>query len=315
MASAEEIRTANVRYHDAAAASYDAKWSIGFDGAGQRRMVGKLAKAIGRSRPPRFRKALEIGAGTGYFSLNLLRAGLVEELVATDISPGMLEELQATAARHELAVRTLTCEAASLPFDDASFDLVLGHAVLHHLPDLEAAFAEFRRVLAPGGTLVFCGEPSRHGHRLARLPKRVGLIIAPVWRALLRAPRRRHDDVQAGEDWGLEALVDVHSFSPGELSRLAAAAGFEEVRVSGEELTANWFGWVARTLESTAPTGELPFAWYLFALRGYLALEALDRRLLEPHLPPAAFYNLLLCARAPSAASAAERPLAAAAAR
>ena len=52
-------------------------------------MLGKLRKALGHE-PRRYRRALEIGAGTGYFTLNLLRAGVTREAVAADISPGML---------------------------------------------------------------------------------------------------------------------------------------------------------------------------------------------------------------------------------
>ena len=51
-------------------------------------------------------------------------------------------------------VQTAPADAERLPFADASFDLVLGHAVLHHIPDLRRAFAEFERVLAPGGTIA-----------------------------------------------------------------------------------------------------------------------------------------------------------------
>src|SRR5205085_2813205 len=110
-------------------------------------------------------RSLEIGAGTGYFTLNLLLAGVIEEAVATDISRGMLDELERSAGRLGLSVETACCDASALPFEDGSFDIVFGHAVLHHLPDLDAAFAEFRRVLRPGGTVVFCGEPSLYGDR------------------------------------------------------------------------------------------------------------------------------------------------------
>ena len=83
------------------------------------------------------------------------------------------------------------------------------------------------------------------------------------------------------------------------LSKHARAAGFADVRVSGEELAASLFGWTNRALEATAEPSEVPWLWRQYAYRGYLALQALDRTLLEPRLPAAVFYNLLVSARAP----------------
>ena len=77
-------------------------------------------------------------------------------------------------------------------------------------------------------------------------------------------------------------------------------AGLERVRVRGEQLVAGLFGWVNRTLESTAEPTGVPWAWRVYAQRGYLVLQAVDRSLLEPRLPPAFFYNLLVSARAPA---------------
>jgi ubiquinone/menaquinone biosynthesis C-methylase UbiE len=295
--SAAEIKDVNARYHDVAAADYDRKWGISYGAQGRAQVLGKLTRALGEDCE-RFGHALEIGAGTGYFTLNLLRAGVVESAVATDISQGMLDELSASARRLGLDVGTACCEAERLPFPDESFDLVFGHAVLHHLPDLDAAFREFRRVLRPGGRLAFCGEPSRHGDRLAAVPKRAALAVAPAWRRAVRArPRVEPADLDAAREHGLEHVVDVHAFTPGELSRVARAAGFAEVRVSGEELVAGWFGWVNRTLESTADAEAIPRLWFQWAYHGYLALKVLDTRVLERRLPPAIFYNLLVSAR------------------
>ena len=199
-----------------------------------------------------------------------------------------------------LAVETVACEASSLPFDDGCFDLVFGHAVLHHLPDLAGAFREFRRVLRPGGVVAFCGEPSRYGDRISNVPKRGALAVAPVWRALLGAsPRGNGNGAAPGEEDRLEQIVDVHAFTPGDLSRFATAAGFADVRVSGEELAASLFGWANRTLEATAEPSDVPWAWRVYAYRGYLLLQTLDRSLLEPRLPAALFYNLLVSARSP----------------
>ena len=147
-----------------------------------------MAKALGGWPESSFGEALEIGSGTGYFSLNLLQLGLIGRLVATDISPGMLGELAATARRLGLEVQTEATDAERLPFKDESFDLVFGHAVLHHLPDrpgdlvraLPSAAAGWhagvlRRALPLRGP---AGGGPKHGAQL----------VAPVWRLLLRAP-------------------------------------------------------------------------------------------------------------------------------
>jgi SAM-dependent methyltransferase len=296
-ATAEEIRAVNERYHDGAAHGYDAKWGIDFGEIGRGQVLGKVRKALGH-RPERYARALEIGAGTGYFTLNLLQAGVVVDAVCTDISPGMLETLAANARALQLDVETVVTDAEALPFADESFDLVLGHAVLHHLPNLRRAFSELHRVTRPGGTILFAGEPSRHGDRLAAVPKAAATRAAPVWRALMRARPAAAGHSDGGRDnHELERFVDVHAFTPDELRSYAREAGFDAVRVRGEELLANWFGWANRTLEATADPGSVPWAWRQYAYRGYLFLQEVDRRLLEPRLPPAVFYNLVLSAR------------------
>jgi ubiquinone/menaquinone biosynthesis C-methylase UbiE len=296
----EEIRDVNTRYHDVAADHYDSKWGIDFGGLGLDQVTAKVHKALA-GKPVHYPRSLEIGSGTGYFTLNLLRAGLIGEATCSDISPGMLATLQANALSLGLEVETVSADAERLPFADASFDLVLGHAVLHHIPDLPRAFAEFERVLAPGGTLLFAGEPSRYGDRLASVPKRAAGAVAPLWRRAIRARPRGWAGIgsDGAADAALEGVVDVHAFAPTELSRLAREAGFSEVRVTGEELLANWFGWTNRTLEATAEPSDVPWAWRQYAYRGYLLLQELDRRLLESRLPAAIFYNLMISARKP----------------
>jgi hypothetical protein len=56
-----------------------------------------------------------------------------------------------------------------------------------------------------------------------------------------------------------------------------------------------------RTVESSAEPESVPFGWRRFAFRSYLALQRVDTRVLEPHLPAELFYNLLVSARKPSA--------------
>jgi hypothetical protein len=76
--------------------------------------------------------------------------------------------------------------------------------------------------------------------------------------------------------------------------------GFEERRVGGEELLANAWGWGLRTVESSAEPESVPWGWRSFAFRSYIALQKVDTRVLEPHLPAELFYNLLASGRKPA---------------
>jgi hypothetical protein len=158
-------------------------------------------------------------------------------------------------------------------------------------------------VLAPGGTLFFAGEPSRRGDRIAAVPKRAAVRAAPLWRRAMRArpapEGNRHGTTAQPEDHALEGMVDVHAFVPDDLDGHARAAGLTDVQVRGEELLANWFGWFNRTLEASANPADIPMPWIQYAYRGYIALQEVDRRVLEPRLPPEIFYNLMLAARKP----------------
>ena len=270
-ATHEHIRDVNTRYHDAAAGSYDAKWGIDFGETGQQQVAAKLRRTLGGKLPEPFGDALEIGAGTGYFSLNLASQGLIRNLTATDISPGMLKSLASTAKDLGIKVRTVVTDAENLPFPDESFDVVLGHAVLHHIPDLDKAFSEFFRVLKPGGMIVFCGEPSRYGDRLAAVPKRTGFFVAPAWRRLVGADALTHTaEEMADDEHSLEPEVDVHAFVPADLRAIPPRSGFEHTRVRGEELVANVWGWGMRSMESSAAPDSIPWRWRNFAYKSYL---------------------------------------------
>ena len=112
----DQILDVNRRYHDVAAADYDAKWGISFGEIGRHQVLGKVTKLLGE-RPGPFARSLEIGSGTGYFSLNLMQAGVIGAATCTDISPGMLETLEATRSARarggDGGVRRI-----ELPFDD-----------------------------------------------------------------------------------------------------------------------------------------------------------------------------------------------------
>ncbi len=108
-------------------------------------LVGALA--------PRPARALDLGCGAGHLGFAL--APLVGALVALDPSPGMLAQVAEQARSRGLGnLETVRGGAERLPFADASFDLVATRYSAHHWTDLDAAMAELRRVLVPGGHLL-----------------------------------------------------------------------------------------------------------------------------------------------------------------
>ena len=61
------------------------------------------------------------------------------------------------------------------------------------------------------------------------------------------------------DDHSLEGMVDVHAFVPSDLRLARRGGGLHAVRVQGEELLANWFGWFNRTLEATPDPEDIPW--------------------------------------------------------
>lgn len=98
---------------------------------------------------------IEVGSA-GCWSARRLRerAGVV---IATDISPN-LYQAQAILP-HVAHFDRVLCDMTVMPFRDAMADFVFGVATIHHLDALEPAFAQFHRVLKPGGRAVFFEEP------------------------------------------------------------------------------------------------------------------------------------------------------------
>src|SRR6476620_514900 len=194
-ASAEDVeraygdtKLAQVLYHDWEAATYDDKWYISFHERCNAYARDRFAAITGMPEPLPYGVALELGAGTGFFSLNLKLAGVLDEVHVTDISPGMVEAAKANAERLGFAVEGRVADAERIPYDDNTFDVVVGHAVIHHIPDVEAAFGEMLRVLKPGGRFVVAGEPTTIGDWYAR---RLGRLTWNATTTITRLPPLR----------------------------------------------------------------------------------------------------------------------------
>ena len=149
-------------------ARWDARVPEAFDPSCHRAVPGR------RSLPPRLlaaasdflgelrgQRVVELGCGLGDLSLELARAGA--RVTAIDLSPRSIDYLRRRAASADVAdaIETHVAAAERLPLFDESFDLALGHGVLHCIrPELGAP--ELHRVLRPGGRALF-SEPLREG--------------------------------------------------------------------------------------------------------------------------------------------------------
>jgi SAM-dependent methyltransferase len=117
---------------------------------------------------------IEIGGGTG---ANLRFYGpAVESLTMTEPEPAMLRNLQRRIREHRPATKVLRTPAEDLPFDDHTFDVAVSTLVLCGVDDQPRALRELRRVLRPGGRLLFIehvrsGDPGR-----ARLQDRMNWL-------------------------------------------------------------------------------------------------------------------------------------------
>lgn len=100
---------------------------------------------------PEATRVLELAAGTGVLTREVLAAAPTADVVATDFNAAMVDLGQRTVP----AAQWQQADAMHLPFDAAAFDIVCCQFGVMFFPDKAAAFAEARRVLDPGGVLLF----------------------------------------------------------------------------------------------------------------------------------------------------------------
>jgi SAM-dependent methyltransferase len=166
-------------------------------------------------------RALEYGCGPGSRAFHLARAGA--QVVGIDISPVAIEQATQRGREEGLSDRLefKVMDAEHLDFPDASFDLVCGSGILHHL-SLERSYAELARVLKPSGAGVFT-EPLGHNPAINAYRNRT-----PTLRTVDEHPLLMRDLELAGRFFG---EVQTRFFT---LCSLAAIAlrdrpGFERV--------------------------------------------------------------------------------------
>lgn len=96
---------------------------------------------------------LDYGCGPGHDLVGFVTYANARRVVGADVSSSSLAEAEKRLALHGGGAQLVRLDPAAsrLPFDDASFDYIHSSGVLHHVPDLQAILAEFRRILKPGG--------------------------------------------------------------------------------------------------------------------------------------------------------------------
>ena len=171
-------------------------------------MYAPLAKALVRAAPAGTldgQAVLDIGAGTGVAGRAALAAG-AKRVVSVDLARNMLRRCGAD-------LHPLAADAASLPFRDGSFDLVLAAFSLSHLPDLAAGLTEIRRTGRALAASAFSPQWTHPAKDAVDATLAASGYRPPDWHDWLKA----HGESAAGD--------------PARLAAQATAAGFTGVSV------------------------------------------------------------------------------------
>jgi ubiquinone/menaquinone biosynthesis C-methylase UbiE len=183
--------------YDPIGASMERRWM----GGRRRRLLAEARGAV-----------LEIGGGTG---ANISHYRDVDRVIVAEPDPFMRKRLGQKLEDTRVPVEVSAAGAETLPFPDGSFDTVVSTLVLCSVPDQASALDEVRRVLRPGGRLLFI-EHVRAAGSMARWQDR----IEPLWRRLLGGCHPNRDTVAAIEEAGFEIETFERFYPPDPLSGL-----------------------------------------------------------------------------------------------
>ena len=141
-------------------------------------------------------RVLEIGPGSGYFSVELARAVSAGQLVLLDLQPEMLDKARRKLRAFSNVGYAASDAARSIPYPDGHFDVITMVAVLGEIPDREGCLREVSRVLQSGGVLAI--------HEHIPDPDRIPL---PELRALLEQAGFRLTR-RLGPGWNFTAFFE-----------------------------------------------------------------------------------------------------------
>jgi ubiquinone/menaquinone biosynthesis C-methylase UbiE len=231
--SPDELQLA---FHEFECHTYDERFGISHDEHSARQAAREARDLLGDEV---FDRVLDVGCGTGYLGLGLAAEGQAHQVHLCDLSPGMLGRARDNAESMGVDAILTRATAADLPYDDDTFDAVVTRGVLHHLHDVPAALAEWRRVVKPGGPVLALSEPTPWADTVGGATARTvlgGLKAARRIAAGIGRPLSHHseDEQQTHEFWDLVAMAaNLHTFHPDELRELGERAGFRTTTVRG----------------------------------------------------------------------------------
>jgi ubiquinone/menaquinone biosynthesis C-methylase UbiE len=253
-------------FHDHECHYYDERFAIVHDQRSARHARRDVERLLAGPIDPRW-VVLDAGCGTGYLAAGLRRAVPGLRVIGADLSEGMLRR-----ARGAGAWPLVQADALRLPVADRTVDLVVARGVLHHLPTVRAALAEWRRVLRPGGAVVLLSEPTpvveRHGRWLVR-----------AMLAVVRRPLAPEDDF-----WEVASMAaNLHVFTADQLAAHARAAGFADVRVDTAGFAETLLLTASYVLHGRVPGLARALPWRAAVAAG----GAVDAAVVHRVLPPA----------------------------
>ncbi|HLA29933.1 MAG TPA: class I SAM-dependent methyltransferase [Pseudomonas sp.] len=165
--------------------------------------LGEVMQARAQLVPQAQGRVLEIGIGSG-LNLEFYDAAKVSLIVGVDPSAAMQRLAKARAARIGIPVQMIALELGQIQAPTASFDSIVCTFTLCTIPDAVAALREMRRVLKPGGRLLFC----EHGQSPERSVLRWQNRLTPLWKPLAGGCHLNRD---------IAALISSAGFRIGQL--------------------------------------------------------------------------------------------------
>lgn len=227
----------DARHHDVEAERYDVLVGREFAVYQARFTAGRWARRLAERGAG---LVVDVGCGTGRTALDVAAEGRGLKVIGVDMSRGMLRKARAKAARRGLTgILWVMGDAERLPLADRVADGIVCQGVLHHLPDIEGAIAEFDRI-ATERAVIFLAEPDAEASAVYRVLRGAAALVARAMRGARRLsspgaenerPLRPADvaDPLRARGWRVRPTYLVHApviyrYVPLPIARAAVAA-------------------------------------------------------------------------------------------